>query len=130
MIQRIAEQADHENPAQPGTGGNRLPKTFRPRFWSEADGRVAVIRQVKAMVGKLKQDCGAESYQRQLLCERAAFIAILLETQERDALDKGNLDAGSYAQQVNTLLGLLRTLGLDKRVKALGLKAYMEAKTA
>jgi hypothetical protein len=67
-----------------------------------------------------------------MLVSRAVFIAVLHETQERAAMettprDKSAFDLGVYTQGVNCLMGLLRCLGLEKRVKAAGgLKHYMQ----
>jgi hypothetical protein len=104
-----------------------LPITFRPKFWEGADRRAAVVREVERRVELFKGDCGGgDSVQRRTLCERAAFITILLETAEVLAIDeKKPFDSGAYTQQTNTLLGLLKALGLEKRVAARGLKAYV-----
>lgn len=118
-------------PRDTGTSSRKrgsLPARFVPRFWSDADRRCAVVRQVEERVEALVADCGADSTQRRLLAERAAFIAIQLETAERGAIETGKLDAGSYVQACNALLGLLKALGLEKRVAAQGLKAYVEGR--
>jgi hypothetical protein len=107
-----------------------LPKRFRPKFWTDADNRCALVRQIKKRVEQLQEDTGADSYQKEILCERAAFMALQLETIERNATESGTFDPGPYVQAVNCLIGLLRSLGLDKKVKAVGLRAYMEQNSA
>jgi hypothetical protein len=105
-----------------------LSKRFKPKFWQEQDNRVAVVKEIRRRVETLKRDTGADSYQKQLLCERAIFVAIQLETMECDALaGKGRLDAGLYCQAVNTLSGLLAKLGLERKVQQAGdLKAFLK----
>ena len=102
-----------------------IGKRFVPRFWEDADGRDAIIKRIKRRVERLKEDVGADSYQKELLCERAAFVVLQLETAERAAFEDGHLDMGVFTQMTNCLLGLLRSLGLEKKVKAVGLKTYL-----
>jgi len=95
-----------------------LPSRFEPQFWAEADGRLAVTQEIKRRIKRLKEDSGADSYQKNLLCEKAVFLAIVLETMERNAAEgTEELDFGRYTQGLNALVGLLRTLGLERRIK-------------
>ena len=103
-----------------------LPERFEPHFWQDADGRCSLVKQIKKRVDKLKEDTRADSYQRELLAERAAFVAVQLETMERMAAEQGKFDAGVYTQMTNSLMGLLKALGLDKKVRAIGLKGYLQ----
>jgi len=110
--------------------GLALSKQFQPHFWQDADSRIAVVRTIRKRVELMKAHAGGEeSYQREILCQRAVFVAILLETQETKAAEGEPLDLGSYVQAVNCLTGLLKSLGLEKRIKhAGGLKAYLDGK--
>ena len=57
------------------------------------------------------------------------FSTVLLETMEREAIEGGKIDAGVYVQACNALQGLLKSLGLERKVKAVGgLKDYMKDK--
>ncbi len=105
-----------------------LSKRFKPKFWQEQDNRVAVVKEIRRRVKALKQDTGADSYQKELLCERAVFLALQLETMECDAIrGKKPLDFAVFTQAVNALSGLLTKLGLDRKVhEAGGLKAFLE----
>lgn len=94
-----------------------LPERFVPQFWDECDGRIAIIREIRRRVDLLKADCASDSYQKSILCERVIFIACQLETQERAAIEKGQFDPGRYTQMVNALVGLLRSLGLERKAK-------------
>ena len=105
-----------------------LSKRFKPKFWQEQDNRVAVVKEIRRRVKALKQDTGADSYQKELLCERAVFLALQLETMECDAIrGKKPLDFAVFTQAVNALSGLLSKLGLERKVhEAGGLKAFLE----
>ena len=106
-----------------------LPERFVPRFWDECDGRIALVREIRRRVDLLKTDTASDSYQKDILCERAIFIACQLETQERAAIERGKFDAGRYTQMANTLVGLLRSLGLERRAKKLDdLQSYVASK--
>lgn len=109
-----------------------LPARFVPKFWRDADRRVALVREIENRVERMKADVNADSYQKEVLAERAVFLLALLETSERGALEGTKpLDLGSYVQTVNSLLGLLRSLGLERRVKkVMGLTQYVEGQSA
>ena len=106
-----------------------LPKRFEPRFWEDADQRHSIVRIIKRRYHALKQDVGADSLQKDLLVQRAAFISTILETQEVVAAEGGGLDLGSYVQAANALSGLLIRLGLERHAKNVtDLKTYLDQK--
>ena len=102
-----------------------IPDVFSPEFWSDQDSRLHVARTIKRMVARLMDDAGADSYQKELLSQRAVFLALQLETAEIEAARSGNFDPGQYTQGVNALLGLLKALGLEKKARKVGLKDYL-----
>lgn len=140
MAETATKQTGHERRLEPGvdkksTKGRvpvSLPAKFQPRFWQDSDSRVAVVRTIRKRYERLKEHAGGdESFQRDLLCQRVAFISIILETQEVKAAEGDGLDLGVYTQGTNALVGLLKTLGLEKRIKNVtGLKAYLDGKQA
>jgi hypothetical protein len=70
-----------------------------------------------------------ESIQRDLLCQRAAFLSVVLETMEVKACEGAAIDWGGYVQAVNAFSGLLLRLGLEKRLKNVhDLQTYLEQK--
>jgi len=109
-----------------GRNGNTLPVRFTPRFWEDSDRRVALVRAVQERVEALKRDTASDSVQKQTLCERAVFLATVLETSEVNAIEGVRpLDTGSYVQALNSLLGILKALGLDRKAKSLGLAKFV-----
>lgn len=104
-----------------------IPKTFIPRFWNDIDGRYGIAKEIRHRYETLQADTGADSYQRQMLCQRAVFMSVQLETMECEAAEGGRYDIGVYTQMTNALLGLLRTLGLDRKLKdTADLQTYLE----
>jgi hypothetical protein len=107
----------------------RLPKTFVPRFWHEVDGRIGTKKEILKRYRELVEDTGSDTYPQKLLCQRAAFMSIQLETMERDAADEDKkFEQGIYGQLVNTLSGLLaRIVSLSKKKKkAVDLNRYLK----
>lgn len=94
-----------------------LPDRFVPEFWKDQDHRNAVVRAIRDRYEDLKRDCGADSMQKDMLCQRAVFVALQLEWFEIKAVNTGKIDCGRYTQLVNCLTGLLRSLGLERKVK-------------
>jgi hypothetical protein len=109
------------------TNAGTLPGRFVPRFWDEADGRQMMVKEIKRRYEQLREDVGAASYQKDLLAQRAIFISVQLETMEANAVEGKAFDAGRYTQMVNTLLGLLKALGLERYIKhAADLRTYLK----
>jgi hypothetical protein len=126
----MSEPATVNRKATAGQKVAMLPRTFCPRFWESSDARISAVKIIKKRYERLKQDAGGdESYQRDLLIQRAAFMSILIETQEVEASEGQSFDLGVYTQATNTLMGLLKTLGLEKRIKSVAdLKSYLAGK--
>jgi len=108
-----------------------LPKTFVPRVWETVDGRCTIVKEIRRRYETLRQDVGGESVQKDMLCQRAVFMDLCMETMEIEGATTGRLDAGTYTQMSNALLGLLKALGLNRHVKrADDLRNYIEQRTA
>lgn len=104
-----------------------IPDSFVPQFWDRIDGRFAVVREIRRRYEELKADSRADSAQKDMLVQRAVFISVQLETMECMAAESGKHDPGVYTQQVNCLLGILKALGLERKVKEVGnLRSYVK----
>ncbi|MHC1769015.1 MAG: hypothetical protein AB9869_32815 [Verrucomicrobiia bacterium] len=104
-----------------------LRKRFVPRFWEDADQSLPVVKVIKQRYSELREATGADSMQRDLLCQRASFLTLRLEAMEVDAIQGGPFDSGVYVQALNSLLGLLKVLGLDRTVKSVtDLRTYLK----
>lgn len=107
-----------------------LPTTYVPTFLEDLDGRSSLAIEMRKRYLALKADSGADSVQKDLLVRRAIFMSTRLESMESDALEGKGLDAGCYTQAVNSLLGLLKALGLERKVKTTeNLQDYIAERT-
>lgn len=96
------------------------------KFFAELDGRLAFTKEIRRRLDTLKADAGVDSAQKEILAQRAIFIALDLESMEIAAAETGEFDRGVYTQMVNSLSGLLSKLGLNRvKVKAADLKSYV-----
>lgn len=95
-----------------------LPDSYSPDWIEKLDGRTAIAQAVRARLQALATDAGGElSYQRYSLCKRAVWMEALVEQREA-AIARGEVvDEGKLTQAVNTLMGLLKALGLERQVK-------------
>jgi hypothetical protein len=109
-----------------------VPATFVPLFWKHLDKRCGIVKEFYSRYRKLKADCNANTLMLDMLCQRAAFISIQLETLECKAGERGRIDFGSYAQGVNCLQGLLTKLGLKRRDQGekVHLASYLKSRRA
>ena len=116
MVKRATKRKRQPNRAKSDTTIT-LPQKFVPHFWSDQDRRLAHVREIQKRYEDLVADSAANSVQKELLCQRAVFLSIWIETQKVNAASTGEFDAGKYVHAVNSLVGLLRCLGLDKQAK-------------
>jgi hypothetical protein len=116
-VKRFKPQRDHSDVA--------IPATFVPDFWSEQDHRTHAVQEIRRRFKLLLADSGADSFQKEIIAQRAVFLSLRLETQEVEYARTGEIDTGVYTQQVNSLLGLLKALGLDKKARKVGLRQYL-----
>jgi len=126
--EQLAEDEKHHRRRPLRT--RNLPTKFVPRFWERADARLLFVREIRQRYERLKADAGADSYQKELLAQRVVFVAAQLETMEIVATESGEFDLGIYTQAVNCLVGLLRSLGLEKKMKHVeSLEHYVKSKS-
>lgn len=97
-----------------------LPKRYTEAWLEGLDGRTRLAQAVRARADALMADLGGEdalSYQQRSLCRRAIWMEAVIEQQEA-ALARGeDIDQGKLTQAVNSLIGLLKTLGLERRAR-------------
>ena len=108
-----------------GTKPVPLSNKFVPEFFTHLDHRTYAAQEIQRRYHALRDDVGVDSEQKDILVRRAVFIALRLETLETKAARCEEIDVGVYTQMVNSLLGLLKTLGLERKPKKVDLKAYI-----
>ena len=92
---------------------SEIPTTFVPQFIENLDGRLQLTREIKARLEALQNDSGVDSYAKRVLAKRAIWVELQLESAEARAAEGEDFDAGRYTQMLNTLIGLLKTLGVE-----------------
>ena len=94
-----------------------IPEQYRADWLDQMDGRLGMVKVIKDRLGMLTDDLGGVeqmSYQRRSLCRRVVWLEALIEQQEI-ALSRGEeIDQGKWTQAVNSLMGLLKTVGLER----------------
>lgn len=97
-----------------------IPERFKAGYLADLDGRTAIAVAMRARWQELTEDLGGAdrlSYAQRSLVERALWIEHWIALQERELADGRDADTGRMTQATNSLLGLYRTLGLERRVK-------------
>lgn len=111
-----------------------IPERYSHDWLESLDGRTRIARAVRERLTALETDLGGRdnlSYQRRSLAKRAVWLEAIIEQQEA-ALARGEgVDQGKLTQAVNSLIGLLKTLGLERQAKDVpSLHKYISAKGA
>ena len=111
-----------------------LPARYRERFAWTLDRRCKAVREVAADLVTLWTDLGgfeSLSTQERVLCERVTFIRRQLLRHESAVMSGGEptMTAGEHANATNTLVGLLKALGLKRRARDAGdLSSYLASR--
>lgn len=92
----------------------RRPDSFSPFFCQDVDGRLSTAKLMRKRLAQLKADCGSDSLQKDMFCERACFLSIQIESMEAKAAEGVEIDQGAYVQACNALSGLFSKLGIEK----------------
>lgn len=112
---------------------SEVPEQYTPDWLEKLDGRTRIAQVVNERMHSLTDDLGgfeSLSYQKRSLIKRAIWMECVIEQQEA-ALARGEqVDQGKLTQAVNSLIGLLKTLGLERAVKDLNLSDYIAGKQA
>jgi hypothetical protein len=113
-----------------------IPDRYAPGYLDKLDGRTAIAAAMRDRWNDLTTDLGGAdrlSYAQRSLIERALWLEHWLHHQEK-ALAEGRVDdfdAGRWTQATNSLLGLYRTLGLERRTRDVtDLQSYIGGRAA
>ena len=106
---------------KPSDDANRVPSTFVPKFWEKhSDQRSLVTRTILARRAELTEAVQADSPQVDIIIQRICYIELVLNTLEIESLETGVRDFGVYSSMTNTLMGLLKSIGLERKAKRVG----------
>jgi hypothetical protein len=107
-----------------------LPDNYSSNWLARLDKRTKIARAVLERIGALESDAGgadALSHARSSLIRRAVWIEALCEGHELSLAAGKAIDVGALTQLTNSLLGLYRALGLERRQKRLpNVRGYLE----
>ena len=111
-----------------------IPERFTAGYLDQLDGRTAVAADMRLRWANICNDLGGEatlSYMQRSLVERALWLEHWIAQQERMLAAGGDADVGRMTQAGNSLLGLYRTLGIERRQKDVtSLASYIASKAS
>lgn len=94
-----------------------IPTGYSSDWLEKLDGRTRLAQAVQSRYHALATDMGgleSLSYQKRSLAKRIVYMEAIIEQQEA-ALARGEeINQGRMIQSVNTLIGLLKTVGLER----------------
>lgn len=99
-----------------------LPDNYEARWLDKLDKRTKVARAVLSRIADLESDAGGAenlSTARRSLIRHAAWLDAIVDSYELQLASGQPLDVGAHTQALNSLLGLYRLLGLERRQKPL-----------
>jgi hypothetical protein len=98
-----------------------LPQKFKAGFLAQLDGRTDLARALRSNYDALVNDIGGKDevgHVKKALAERFVWLEAILQTIEFE-LGNGELDRqkalGVWIQAVNSLTGLAKTLGIERK---------------
>jgi hypothetical protein len=87
--------------------------SFKSHSIEDLDCRYLGAKRIKRLYQQLKKQSNADTAARELLCRRAAFLAVFVEALEVEAVTGTKFDTGVLVQAGNSLIGVLKLLGLN-----------------
>jgi hypothetical protein len=122
-IERETERRHEKHPPK----GTTLPERYSKNFLSKLDGRIEIARELKAAYEEVTNDLGGVdtlSHAKRALAERFVWLEAIMRGIERKFVELNGDDAEAsgqllsrWVQAVNSLTGLARTLGLERRAR-------------
>jgi hypothetical protein len=97
-----------------------MPADYEPDFEKRLDRRTVIGTALMERLGALHSDLGGLeglSHVKQSLCKRAVWLEVVVESHEQHLANGVAVDVGAYTQALNTLLGVYRVLGVERRAK-------------
>ncbi len=107
--------------------------TYDPQFMERLDGRTNLSWIIPQRVAAIEQDLGGTdnlSYARRSLVKRAVWLEAVVETFEQNLAADRTTDLGAYTQAINSMLGIYRQLGIERRSRHVSALDYAASVTA
>ena len=120
-------------PGQHGRKPRRLPERYRDNWLAEIDLRYAPARKATETLLELQEALGGAaelSPQQRMLCERATWLHLRLQSMEAEYLAGAGLDTRDYVAMTSTLVSVLHRLGMKRATRRVpSLSEYLEGST-
>lgn len=97
-----------------------LPDSYEANWLDRLDKRTKVARAVLARIAELESDAGGAdslSAARRSLIRHAAWLDAVVESHELRLAAGEPIDVGALTQSLNSLIGLFRMLGLERKAR-------------
>jgi hypothetical protein len=97
-----------------------IPDKYSPDFSERLDARTNIAKAIKSRIDSIETDMGGAeslSHARRSLIRRVVWLEALIEHSEQKLAAGDGIDLGSHLAAINSLLGLYRHLGLERRAK-------------
>lgn len=97
-----------------------LPDNYSADWLSKLDKRTKIARAVLNRIESLEADAGGPdslTAARRSLIRHAAWLDAIVDSHELRLASGQALDVGAYTQALNSLLGLFRLLGLERKAR-------------
>ncbi len=114
-----------------------LPERYSKGVLHKLDGRTELARELHAAYTELTDDLGGAdtlSHVKRILAEKFCWLSAILRGIELQIADGNKKESAEllsrWIQALNSLTGLARTLGLERRARKLDLRSYVEGKRA
>lgn len=116
---------------------NTLPTRYEKGFLSRLDGRTEIARELRAAFDEIVADQGGVdglSHVRRSLVERFCWLEAVLRSLELRIAEADKAETAEllsrWIQGLNSLTGLARTLGLERRARKVDdLRSYVASKS-
>lgn len=99
-----------------------MPAKYEPDFEKRIDRRTVVGTALLSRLAAIMSDLGGTetlSHAKASLCKRAVWLEAVVESHEQNLANSQEVDLGAYTQSINSLLGIYRALGIERRQKPL-----------
>ena len=97
-----------------------IPDRYSPDFAERLDGRTSIAKAILGRIEAIETDLGgadALSHARRSLIRRVVWLEAIVEHSEQRLAGGEGIDLGGHTQAINTLIGLYRLLGLERRTR-------------
>lgn len=104
-------------PSSPKTMAS-IPLRYAPDFAEQLDGRTMIAKAIRGRIESIETDMGGVdglSHARRSLVRRVVWLEAVIEHTEQQLAEGGAIDLGGHTQAINSLLGLYRVLGVERR---------------